>query len=183
MACWILRWRASSRSRRSGIRRIVLSALETRIDHANGGDKENSFGFHHLEDFAIGAMAVLDGIDSGGHGVLDALRSGRVGGDFEALFMGFLHDDANLIDGERGVLPVRIDFDQVGAILNLFTDGTSGFLDAAHHLRAGGKIHKVGRDAKRVCTGQQPRWRASHLHFWALRPALVLMASRRATSA
>ena len=127
---------------------IVFVALDDGINHADCGNQEGALRFHQLQIGAVDAVAVFDGIDSGGDGVLDAFSGGGMGGDFESLLMGFFDDDVDFVDGEGRMVPVSIDLDEVGAVADLFADGAAGLFDAADHLCAGGKIREVWRNAE-----------------------------------
>ena len=157
----------------SGVTGSFLLALDDGINHADCGDQEGPLRFHQLQIGAVDAVAVFDGIDSGGDSVLDAFGSGGVGGDFESLFMGFFDDDVDFVDGERGMAPVGVDFDEVGAVANLFADGAAGLFDAADHLSSGGKIREVWRNAERVVLTNSRDGAGRHLHARAFGESLI----------
>ena len=98
--------------------------------------------FEEGDRFVIHQRAVLDGMDSGADGALDALGAMGVRGDVEVVILRCFDDRANFFFGELRVLATfrdteyasgRGDLDQVGAFFVALPHGFLGILHAIDH--------------------------------------------------
>src|SRR5215472_5410533 len=94
-------------------------------------------------------------------------------GDFALELVRFLNDDTHFFDRKSGSIPIRINFDEVGAVADLFSDGTASFFGTANHLSAGGKIAQIGGNAEGMVLTDSGDGARCDLHARAFDQALM----------
>lgn len=91
-----------------------------------------------------------------------------MGGDLSLLLVGFFDDDTDFVDRERGMLPIGVDLDEVGAVSELLADGAAGFFEATDHLRTGRKVGEIGGDSEGIVLSDGGGGAGGNLHARAL---------------
>ena len=105
-----------------------------------------------MDGFVIELDAVLDRGDAGIDAVVQSGTIIGVAGDLETLQAGFIddgldlfkteiRDTQNLAVGQEAIAVVSIHFDQVGAVVELFTHGFARFVRTVDELHAAGNLH------------------------------------------
>ena len=143
------------------------------VNDADGRHKKDTFFLHEFDVFAVGGMAVFDGVHAGGEGVEDAFGRGGVSGDFAVELVGFFDDDAHLFDGKSWSCPVGIDLDEIGAVADLFANGAASILCTANHLGTGGEIAQIGRNAEGIVLADGGDGARGDLHARAFDKSLI----------
>src|SRR5258708_2634660 len=120
-------------------------------DRGGGGDEKDTLGCHKRKSLFVDFRAMFDGVDSGFDRIARAFAGGRVGGDAMPTLMRLLDNSSHFIPGQRlvemrfgirgaDIKKIRVDLDQVGAVVHLLADGPASLVSPSDELRAPRKI-------------------------------------------